>query len=72
MRLRCSGSRLKNGYGGGPMALVLAVGTSLIEPQEIGNLADAIVAIGHCRPRLESVVSAAFRWRFGGLLSAAQ
>ena len=49
------------------MALRLAFGTSLVEPQEISDLADAIVAIGVVGPgsgsrgaRLSAGVSAAF------------
>jgi hypothetical protein len=66
------GFRLKEGFGGGPMTRLLAFGTSLVEPQEIGNLTDAIVAIRRCRPWLELAVCAAFHWRIGGLLAAAQ
>jgi hypothetical protein len=54
------------------MALMLTVGTSLVEPQEIGYLTDAIVAIRCCRSRLGLVVRAAFGWCIGGLLASAQ
>jgi hypothetical protein len=36
----------------GPMAVCLTVGASLIEPKEVGDLVDAIVAIGRFRLRL--------------------
>src|SRR5271156_608133 len=63
---------LEKGFGGGPMALFLAFGTALVEPQEIGNLTDAIVAVGRCRPWLELAACAAFRWWIGDLLATAQ
>ena len=34
-----------HGLRSGPMALRLAFGAALVDPQEIGNLADAVVTV---------------------------
>jgi hypothetical protein len=61
MRLPSRGSDSEKGFGGQPMALRRAFGAAFLEPQEIGKLTDAIVAISHCRPRLELAARAASR-----------
>jgi hypothetical protein len=38
------------------MTLRPAFGAAFVEPQEIGNLADAVVAVSHDRLRLELAV----------------
>ena len=70
MRLRSRRLGFNEGFGGRPMALRLAFGASFVEPQEIGDLTDPIVAVSHFRLRLK-LVGGRFRLRGGGLLATA-
>jgi hypothetical protein len=71
MRLPSRGSDSEEGFGRQPMALRRAFGAAFLEPQEIGKLTDAIVAISHCRPRLELAARAASRLRVAAAFLAA-
>src|ERR1700722_4383569 len=64
--------RLEEGFGCGPMTLRPPVGGPFVEPQEISNLADAIVAISRGRPCFGLAECLAFRWRIGCLSATAQ
>ena len=57
----------KEGFGGRPVALGPALGAAFLEPKEIGNLANAIVAISHGRPRSRRGARAVALARNGGL-----
>jgi hypothetical protein len=47
---------ISHGLRSGPMTLRLAIGAAFVEPQKISNLTNAVVAISHCRFRVESCV----------------
>jgi hypothetical protein len=43
---------LDEAFGGEPMPVGLAFGAPVLEPQEISDLADSFVSVGHVRPWL--------------------
>jgi hypothetical protein len=47
--LAFEGLVLDEAFGRQPMAIGLAFGTSFLEPKEIGNLADTLLAVSHAR-----------------------
>jgi hypothetical protein len=52
---------ISHGLRSGPMTLRLAIGAAFVEPQKISNLTNAVVAISHCRFRVESCRPAQLR-----------
>jgi hypothetical protein len=52
---------ISHGLRSGPMTLRLAIGAAFLEPQKISNLTNAVVAISHCRFRVESCRPAQLR-----------